>query len=194
MLSSPHREAFLGAALGAASLAYPILVFFSLRHVPPILIGIAIAGLALLRITIGRRADGARSLDLAIGLAAAGVIAFMLVDPLVAIRLYPLFVSLGLAIIFGYSLAYPPSPIERIARLTEPDLPPEGVAYIRKVTWAWLGFFLVNATIAAWTIRYGTIEQWTLYNGFISYLLIGTLFTVEYLIRRRVRRSFGRRA
>lgn len=31
-------------------------------------------------------------------------------------------------------------------------------------------------------------EAWALYNGFISYLLMGLMFAGEWLIRRRVRR------
>ena len=79
--------------------------------------------------------------------------------------------------------------IERLARLQEPDLPPEGVRYTRKVTWAWCGFFIVNGGIAAWTALYADLAAWTLYNGCISYLLMGLMFAVEWLCRRRVRRT-----
>ncbi len=74
-----------------------------------------------------------------------------------------------------------------IARITEPDLDEKGVRYTRKVTIVWIGFFIFNAAIASWTVAYGTLEQWTLYNGLISYCLIGLLLGGEYLVRRKVR-------
>jgi uncharacterized membrane protein len=95
---------------------------------------------------------------------------------------------LALATIFGASLRFPPTVIERIARLTEPDLPPEGVVYTRKVTAVWVGFLLVNAAISLWTVLWGSLEQWALWNGLLSYLAMGILFTAEYLVRRVVRR------
>jgi uncharacterized membrane protein len=92
-------------------------------------------------------------------------------------------------VLFGCSLWRPPTVVERIARLTRPDLPASGVAYTRKVTWVWCGFFVVNAAAAAWTAVYGSLEMWTLYNGLLAYLAIATLFLIEWLIRRRVQAS-----
>ena len=37
----------------------------------------------------------------------------------------------------------------------------------------------------AW--RYGDMAIWSLYNGVISYLLMASLMTAEYLLRRRMR-------
>ena len=77
--------------------------------------------------------------------------------------------------------------IERFARIQEPDLDHEGVIYTRKVTIAWCLFFLSNGLIALYTVFYSSIEIWTLYNGFVSYILMGLFFAVEYLIRLKVR-------
>ena len=104
-------------------------------------------------------------------------------------RAYPVAVSLILLAVFAGSLFQGMPIIERLARLQEPDLPPEGVRYTRKVTWAWCGFFIVNGGIAAWTALYADLAAWALYNGCISYLLMGLMFAVEWLCRRRVRRT-----
>ncbi|MEH6800514.1 MAG: hypothetical protein V7681_14575 [Halopseudomonas sabulinigri] len=104
-------------------------------------------------------------------------------------RAYPVAVSLILLAVFAGSLFQGMPVIERLARFQEPDLPPEGVRYTRKVTWAWCGFFIVNGGIAAWTALYADLAAWTLYNGCISYLLMGLMFAVEWLCRRRVRRT-----
>ncbi|MFM4647985.1 COG4648 family protein [Aeromonas bivalvium] len=103
---------------------------------------------------------------------------------------YPLAVSLALLGLFGWSLGQPMSLVERLARLTDPELPPAGVRYTRTVTRVWCGFFLVNGALAAATIWHGDLALWSLYNGLISYLLMGVLMGGEYLVRLRVKRSF----
>ena len=89
--------------------------------------------------------------------------------------------------VFAISLRYPPSAIERLARLQEPDLPESGVRYTRRVTQVWCGFFIVNGSIALATVLWASDAAWALYNGLIAYLLMGLLFAAEWLVRRRVR-------
>jgi uncharacterized membrane protein len=96
-------------------------------------------------------------------------------------------INVILFILFGHSLVYPPSIIEQIARIREPELPPSGVAYTRKVTIVWLLFFVFNGSVALATAIHGDVAVWSLYNGLIAYLLMGALFLVEFLIRRQVR-------
>ena len=100
--------------------------------------------------------------------------------------IYPVLVNGLLCVLFVTSLWRGPSVIETLARLSEPDLAPSGVAYTRKVTWVWALFFALNGTIAAMTITLGR-EWWALYNGFIAYLLMALLFSAEWWVRRRVR-------
>jgi len=79
--------------------------------------------------------------------------------------------------------------IERFARIREPDLSLGGQIYTRRVTQVWTGFLVANSAIAAATAVWGTVEQWTLWNGLISYLLMGGLFIGEIALRRFVRRD-----
>ena len=76
--------------------------------------------------------------------------------------------------------------VERLARLTTPDLPEQGVRYTRKVTLVWCLFFIANGACSGWTIWQGDLALWSLYNGLISYLLMGALMGGEWLIRQRV--------
>lgn len=101
---------------------------------------------------------------------------------------YPVVVNVVLLSLFGYSLIKSPPIVEQLARITEPDLPASGVAYTRKVTQVWCLFFLVNGSIALFTCLSQDIALWTIYNGGISYVLIGLLMSAEWLIRIRVRR------
>ena len=54
------------------------------------------------------------------------------------------------------------------------------------MTIVWCCFFIINGGIAAYTTFFCSREVWALYNGGISYALMGTLFVVEYIIRKLV--------
>ncbi len=102
-------------------------------------------------------------------------------------RLYPVLINLSLLLSFTYSLYRPPSVIETLARLREPELDQAGVRYTAKVTQVWCVFFLLNGCAALYTSYFTAIEIWSLYNGLIAYILMGILMGGEILIRKRVR-------
>jgi uncharacterized membrane protein len=104
-----------------------------------------------------------------------------------AAKAYPVVISLAVAAVFALSLVFPPSVVERIARLREPDLPPDGVAYTRKVTWVWVVWLALNAAIAAALAAWAPLKVWALWTGLLSYLVTGLLFAGEMLVRRHVR-------
>jgi uncharacterized membrane protein len=180
------------AAIGG--MAYPFLVYVGLSAIPPfflLLLGIALIalrGVGLRRLAIGRGWLTAPAL------AVCGLLVLAQLSPPLAVKAYPIAISLTVAAVFGLSLLYPPTAIERFARLGEPDLSPGGVTYTRKVTWVWLIFLLANAGISAATALWGSLEQWTLWNGFLSYLAMGLLFVGELLVRRRCRQHRERTA
>lgn len=176
----------LTVILALMTVSYPVAVYFSLEHFSPRLWGALLAGLFALRLLLQRKkntSEIARWSSLTALVAAAWMLAGN--SPL-AMRSYPVLVSATLAAVFGFSLRYPPTIIERLARLQDPQLPIEAILYTRKVTYWWLGFFIINGSISAYTAYWGTLEQWTLYNGLISYGLMGSLFAVEWLIRQVV--------
>ena len=60
------------------------------------------------------------------------------------------------------------------------------------VTWVWCGFFLLNGLTALALAIHASLAVWALYTGFLSYLLMGTLFALEFLVRTwRFRRYTG---
>ena len=101
---------------------------------------------------------------------------------------YPVAVNASLLLIFGLSLFKGMPMIERLARLKEPHLDQHGVAYTRKVTIVWCCFFAINGAIAVFTVLKNDIFLWGLYNGCISYVLIGVLFVTEFIVRSFVRK------
>jgi uncharacterized membrane protein len=184
-----NRNPWLVLAI-VGGLAYPPLVYFGISRLPPgiiVLFGLGLIGLRLLGTwRVERQMAGAGVLVL--GLASAGLAALLLLSPSLATLAYPVAVSLATAMIFGLSLIKPPTVIERIARLREPDLAPRGVIYARRVTMVWTVFLVANGLVSGASAVWGTLETWTLWNGLISYLLMGMLFVGEIGVRRIVRR------
>jgi uncharacterized membrane protein len=110
-------------------------------------------------------------------------------DAWLPLRLYPVLVNAVLLGVFAYSLIFPPSMIERFARMSEPNLPAQAIGYTRRVTQIWCVFFGINGAIALMTALCASPAIWTLYNGLIAYLLMGLLLAGEYVIRRRFKRQ-----
>jgi uncharacterized membrane protein len=96
---------------------------------------------------------------------------------------YPVFISVFFLILFGFSLKRPPNLIERMAITMGETSSPQLTRYTIKVAWVWCTFFLLNAILALYTATVASIEVWTLYNGLISYFIMGVIFTVEYIVR-----------
>ncbi|MBM4254641.1 MAG: hypothetical protein FJ147_01955 [Deltaproteobacteria bacterium] len=109
-----------------------------------------------------------------------------------AILYLPLLISLNFGASFAYSLLRPPSIVEIFATTYSSVLSAEAVRYCRLVTGIWVGFFAFNATIAGLTACCSSLETWSLYNGLISYCLLGLLFVGELCYRYwRFRRYVG---
>jgi uncharacterized membrane protein len=176
----------LSVLAGAVALAYPFLVWFGVDSLPAgvfVLLGIASIGLRLYR----RRLSKSWIEIAAFASAGTALAVLAMLSPTIASRAYPVAIALAVASVFAASLIFPPTMVERIARLTEPNLSPQGVAYTASVTRMWVVFLLLNAAISLWTAIWGSLEQWVLWNGLLSYLAMGALFAGEFLVRRMVR-------
>ncbi|MBZ4415730.1 hypothetical protein [Myxococcus sp. RHSTA-1-4] len=173
------------ALLGLLSLAYPLLVYYGLGRFEPRWMALPLAGMAVVRAVATRERVWLAAAAGALVLAAAS----MLGNHALPLKLYPVLVNTMLLTVFATSLAWPPSVIERLARLREPELPPSGVAYTRRVTQVWCGFFVFNGGMALATALWASDATWALYNGLLSYGLMGLLFAGEWVVRRRVRAS-----
>ncbi|QQX79884.1 hypothetical protein JK628_20665 [Shewanella sp. KX20019] len=162
-------------------IAYPLAVYFGLHYLPTGTIALLLCAVLLLRLLLQKQKLKALILPIliGIGLTAGSFIAkeheFLL--------FYPVVINLTMLGLFSYSLVRGPSMIEQLARLKEPELPNEAVAYLNKVTLLWCGLFIFNGSIALYTALYTSLETWTLYNGLIAYLLIGLLLAGEWLYR-----------
>ncbi len=178
-------------AFAAVGIAYPFFVYAGLRATTPAILVVGLLGVLSLRLVLDRRGDAQQRFAPVLWVAAAGALLLVALSPLAGLQSYPVLVSLTFAGLFGHSLWHPPTVIERIARAREPDLPSSAIPYLRNVTLVWLGFFLANAAVSAATAMSGSLELWTLYNGLISYILVGALFAAELVVRQFVRRRHG---
>ena len=108
------------------------------------------------------------------------------------LKLYPVLISLAGAIYGIYTLIVPPSAIEQIVRIMNMQVKTERAEnYLRGVTILWVGFFILNACIAAGTAVSASTGIWALYNGLISYIIIAVIFSAEYIFRAWYRKKYG---
>ena len=170
----------------AIGITYPFLVYFGLQTLPPGFVAVSLVMLLAARVAFGSKKSSRDFLPYLI--AAVVVLILAARSPVVGLKAYPVLVSLAFGAAFAHSLLWPPTIIERIARFRHQDLPLEVNSYLRKVTIAWLMFFIINAIISAATAASGSLRLWTLYNGLISYLAMGLMFAAEFLIRQLVHR------
>ncbi|MBC2688470.1 hypothetical protein [Pseudomonas kielensis] len=174
----------IGLGLLLTGLLYPFAVYYGMAHFAPWQFALLLGSLWLARAVTGKRRPG----DV---LMAAAVLLFCLLlalfDSPGLLRWYPVLISALLLGLFGASLKYGPPMVERLARLREPQLPQKAIRYTRHVTIAWCLFFLCNGLCAAALTLWTPLSWWALYTGLISYVLIGLMFAIEWLIRQRVR-------
>lgn len=173
----------LAAVLLVVSLAYPVVVYLALGHVSPRWIALLLVALALARAAVTRESFWLVAAALATLLAAASFLS----ERWGPLKLYPALVNAVLFGLFATSLWRGPSVVERLARLRETDFPPAAVAYTRRVTQVWCGFFVFNGVVAVVTALWASAAVWALYNGLLSYVAMGLLMGGEMLVRRRVR-------
>lgn len=180
---SPVLRKCLAPLFAVLTVLYPAMVYLTLDRFAPVWIALLLVSIALARAWI------LRSRRWLLAAAAAAVLAAicLLTGEVLALQLYPVVVNLVFLAVFAFSLWRPPSVVERLARLREPMLPPEAVAYTRRVTQVWCGFFVLNGSLALYTALWASPAQWAFYNGFVAYVLMATLFAIEWLVRRRVR-------
>jgi len=175
------------AVIGGLLILYPIAVYFSIQHFEPWIIAAFLLALLVIRFLIVRDKGGRDNQwnQLLLLLGIAYCLFAIWLNTSISLLFYPVLVSYCLLLIFFSSLYIPPPIVERLARLQHPDLPEQGVRYTRTVTQVWCVFFFINGSIALATALWGDFVWWSLYNGFISYLLMATVMGVEYVVRIR---------
>lgn len=126
----------------------------------------------------------------------AGIFCFAF-NSKIFLKLYSVAISATLLCVFGSSLFFKPNIIFRFACLSDKTIKGSSFenqvnGYCRKVTIVWCAFFIINGSISAFTSLHDfgsdvlNDKIWSVYNGGISYILMGLLFTVEFIVRKMV--------
>ena len=171
-------------------LCYPIVVFVGLTTLSLTNVSLLLLSIVILRIIVnGKKTSAGLLIATSLGAFAIGLGIYF--NNELGVKIYPVVINTSLAVVFAWSLYRGPTVIEKIAGLKTPNLPEHVIQYTRKVTKVWLAFFIINGCISGYTALFTDIEIWTLYNGIISYLLMGIIFAVEYLVRLRVQKAHG---
>ena len=110
------------------------------------------------------------------------VIFLFYIKRFVVLKFYPPICNLFLFLMFFISLFAKETVIQKFARMCGDKLEKPAWVYTRRVTYIWAVFTFVNFLVSVWTI-FQSDRIWILYNGCISYLLIGLLFGLEYMVR-----------
>lgn len=177
--------------LGLLGVGYPFLVWYGLTRWgarASALVALAFLVLWGLRRRVTGHA-GFRALLVQGGGIAALLIGAAVLDAPAVLQQLPVLVNGFLLVTFATTLVRPPAMIERYARMMQPDLSPAEAAHCRAWTVAWCVFFAANAAVAEALALAATPEWWAFYNGGLAYVLMGGMFTVEY-VQRKAR--FGR--
>ncbi len=109
------RSWWLLAAIGGV--IYPALVYYYFDKMPPAFFCLIALGLIGTRIIVtGRRAEGHFWLPVLL-VAGATMTMVLFIDARLAVKIYPILMSLSVASVFALSLRHPPTVIERLARI-----------------------------------------------------------------------------
>ncbi|MDM3869856.1 hypothetical protein QSV34_00670 [Porticoccus sp. W117] len=179
----------LTGLLVIATALYPVMVYLWVGDISPRVIGGALLLILLIRFALAGNSASAKPMRKVFPLLCLFALLLMFFNHQQLLLWYPVLVNFLMLLVFAYTLMCPPSLIERLARIREPELPAAAVIYTRKVTLAWCVFFALNGLVAAVTAVWANLEVWTLYNGLIAYLLMGLMFVIELAVRRRVRNN-----
>lgn len=188
------------------SVLYPLLVFTLLVvfKLPLKLLSLCVIALAAALFLSVSAKKGNKNLDwkplaTSILFFLAGLLCFM-TDEAIFLKLYPVAINLIFLAFFGSTLIRGPNMIFRFATLADKSVKgsfheKKVENYCRKVTIIWCIFFIFNGSIATLTVFAGKIfgitaenadRIWSLYNGGISYILMGVLFAAEFIVRKFV--------
>lgn len=183
-------RAVLTIVMAALTVLYPLAVYYGLTRLGTRPVVIVLAVLLGLRALLKWQALVREPRELIGVLLIGGALSCSaLFDDHRFLLATPVLINAGLFITFAGSLRTDTPLVERFARLQVIDLSPEELRYCRSVTRVWSAFFVLNGSAALALALLAPLSWWALYNGLLSYVLIGLLGASEYVIRKR---RFGR--
>lgn len=109
-----------------------------------------------------------------------------------ALKFYPVIVNSFIFCVFFSSVFCEETIIQKIAKKMDGELTDFSRNYTRKLTYVWCIFLFVNLSISFATV-FISPKVWELYNACISYIALGVMFGVEYIVRIILRAKYDRK-
>lgn len=107
-----------------------------------------------------------------------------------AVKFYPVIANFTAFAVFFVSSFSEETVIQKFAKMLEGGTLDDFTRnYTRRLTYVWCVFCFLNLSISIATV-FMPEKWWALYNGFISYLALGTMFAVEYIVRVVLRKKY----
>ena len=107
-----------------------------------------------------------------------------------AVKFYPVIANFTAFAVFFVSSFSEETVIQKFAKMLEGGTLDDFTRnYTRRLTYVWCVFCFLNLSISIATV-FMAGKWWALYNGFISYLALGTMFAVEYIVRVVLRKKY----
>ncbi|MBL4774272.1 MAG: septation protein IspZ [Alcanivoracaceae bacterium] len=180
-----HFKIFLKPLIVALFLAYPFIIYYGLLKYALWQIALVISVLAGLRAFVFK--DGQSQIAKIGFYGSLCLMAFSFLSIVLNnngwLKLYPIIISLMFFVVFFSSLFSDKTTIQRFAEIKEKNIDAKKQSYMYKLTIIWCVFFVINMIISTYTMLYLSFQQWTLYNGFISYIIMGLLIVIELAYR-----------
>lgn len=184
-----------------ASIAYPFIILGGLFFfkAPPRLLSLSLLVIVVLNF-LANSGDARKGGFAALrfwavsGILTGLIVLIVLTNSAGLVKFYPVLMNIFLFGGFAWTLRSGPPMIYRFAILQDKTIAYNAsqaqiAAYCRSVTLVWCGFFVINGSIALVTALWASELVWSVYNGMISYGLIGILFLVELVFRHFRERS-----
>ena len=99
------------------------------------------------------------------------------------LKFYPVMMNTGIGLLFISSLRGDKSLIEQFVHASGRTPPNGAIGYLKKLTLVWGLLLLTNGAISTYTACCTSLSSWALYNGFISYIIIGIFIIAELFYR-----------
>ncbi|GAB1256017.1 hypothetical protein NBRC116494_05190 [Aurantivibrio plasticivorans] len=170
--------------VGVLTVLYPFAIYFGLQHFDPRFLILLLIFFVAVRLFTDKQ--GPLMQWGAVALLAVLVAWTWVGNTSMGLKVYPVLVNLSLLATFAWSLKSPQSMIERLATMGGQQFSDYARNYMRKVTVVWCVFFFCNGSIALYTAVAASDKTWALYNGLISYFLLGAMFAIEWVVRQFV--------
>jgi uncharacterized membrane protein len=184
---------------GVLIVLYPVLVFsalvifkLSIRYLSIFIIALAVAYFLVHR----HNYRGKHTIVVFISpivLCGIGIICLITKSSL-TLKIYPVLADLIYLVIMGTSILIPPPLVFYFLNMFDKKLkehiePKFFERYCRNAAIIWCVFFVLDGAFALVTVFWGSDIAWGIYNGGITYVLMGLIFSGEYFILQMIEKK-----